>query len=46
MDADYNGTGDVSLDEIFDWMSYCTHDSDMDAPQYVYIDVASEYLIY
>ena len=39
MDADYNRTGDVSLDHSYDWMSYCTHHSDKDAPQYVNVDV-------
>jgi hypothetical protein len=43
MTADYNRTY-VSLEHIFDEMSYCTHHSDMDAPQYVQVDVPSGYL--
>jgi hypothetical protein len=41
MTADCNRTEDVSLEHICDWMSSCTHHSDMDAPQYVYTDVYS-----
>jgi hypothetical protein len=36
MDVDYNRTEDVSLEHISDWTSYCTRQSDMDAPQYVH----------
>ena len=42
IDADYNRTGDVSLDHSYDWTSYCTHHSDMDDPQYVQVDVPSD----
>jgi hypothetical protein len=34
-----NGTEDVSLEDIFDWKHYCIHHSDMDAHQYVNVDV-------
>jgi hypothetical protein len=43
MIADYNKTY-VSLDHICDRMSYCTHHTHMDAPQYVHVDVSSGYL--
>ena len=41
MTADYNRT-DVSLEHICNWTSYYTHHSDMDAPQYVHVDVPSD----
>jgi hypothetical protein len=44
MNADYSSTEDVSLGYICDWMSYCTHHSDMDARQYVQVDVPAHYL--
>ena len=43
MMADYK-TEDVILEHFCDWMSYCTHHSDMDAPQYVHADVSLGYL--
>jgi hypothetical protein len=42
MSVDYNRTEDVSWEHFFYWMSYCTHHSDMDAPQYVHVDVLSD----
>jgi len=42
MTADYNGTDNVSLEQICDWMSYCTHHSNMDAPQNVHVYVLSD----
>jgi len=44
MVADYNRREYVSLEHICDWMSYFTHNSDMDAPQYVHVDVLSDSL--
>jgi hypothetical protein len=41
IDADYNWTEYVSLKHVCDRTSYCTHHSDMDAPQYVHVDVLS-----
>jgi hypothetical protein len=42
MIADYNRTEYVSLEHACDWMSYCRLHSDMDTPQYVYVDVLSD----
>jgi len=42
MIADYNGTEYVSLQKICDGIPYCTHHSDMDAPQYVHVDASSD----
>ena len=42
MDTDYNRTEDVSLEHICEWTSYCTDHSDMDAPQYVHVDLHSD----
>jgi len=44
MIADYNRTEDVSLEHICDWTSYCKHHSDMGAPQYVHVNVHSDYV--
>jgi len=46
MIADYNRTEYASLEHIYEWMSYCTHHSDMDAletPWYVHLDVNSDF---
>jgi hypothetical protein len=42
MDADNKSRGDVSLELVCHWTSYCTHHSDMDAPQYVHVDKFSD----
>jgi len=44
MVADYNRREYDSLEYICDWMPYFTHHSDMDAPQYVHVDVPSDSL--
>jgi len=44
MVVDYNRTEYVSLDHVCEWMSYCTHHSGVDVPQYVHVDVPSAYL--
>jgi len=41
MGANYIWTEYVSLEHIYDWTSYCTHHSDMDAPQNVHVHVPS-----
>ena len=41
--AVYNRREDLSLEQFCDWMLYCTHQSDMDAPDYVHVDVHSDY---
>jgi len=41
MIADYNRT-DVFLEHVYYWTSYCTLHSDMDATQYVHVDVTSK----
>ena len=43
MSADYNRTEDDSLKHFCDWTSFCIYHSDMDAPQYVHVDVPSDY---
>ena len=43
MIADYNRTEYVSLEHSCDWMTYCTHHSDMDGPHYAHTDVFSDY---
>jgi len=44
MVADYKRTKYDSLEQFCDWMTYCTHHSDMDLPQYVHIDEPSDSL--
>ena len=44
MVADYNRREYDPLEHIWNWMSYFTHNSDMDAPQYVHVDVPSDSL--
>jgi hypothetical protein len=41
----YNRTEYVSLEHFCDCMSFCTHHSDMDAPQYVHVDVFSDFAV-
>ena len=43
MDADYIWTEYVSLENVSDWTSYCTHHIDMDTPQNVHVDVLSDF---
>jgi hypothetical protein len=42
MDQYYNWLEDDSLEHVCDWISYRTHHNDMDAPQYVLVDVISD----
>jgi len=43
LDPDNNMRGDISLEHTCDWLSYCTHHTDMDDPQYVEDDAPSDY---
>jgi len=43
LDPDNNMTGDISLEYTCDWLSYYTHHTDMDDPQYVHNDVLLDY---
>jgi hypothetical protein len=45
MDVDYNRR-DVSVEHFCDAMSYCKHQSDMNAPQYLHADAPPGYLCY
>ena len=40
--AEYKRTEHVSWEHFSDWMSYYTHHSDTNAPQYVHVDVPSD----
>ena len=42
LDPDNNMRGDISLEHTCDWLSYCTHHTDMDDPQYVEDDAPSD----
>jgi len=44
MFADYKRREYDSLEHICDWVPYFTHPSDMDAPQYIHVDVPSDSL--